>query len=296
MLSVMPGRAAILSHTSTGKFLLRGMLAISIVSGPLAVRLIAADGAPAKPETKVAKKMDDGTRLGSEKGGNQHPLLPALQLAKSSQESLKKVHDYTASFIKRERIKDQLVRQNMELKFRQQPLSVYLRYYEPHAGREVIFVEGKNKGKLLVHEDGLKALAGTLSFLPTSADAMEENRYPITKAGMRTMLELLITQWEQELKFGEVEVKHYPNAKVGTVECKMVETTHQQPRPHFNFHKSCLYIDKQTNLPVRLEQFGFPSGAGEAAPLHEEYTFTNIHINVGLTDHDFDTKNKDYKF
>ena len=30
--------------------------------------------------------------------------------------------------------------------------------------------------------------------------------------------------------------------------------------------------------------------------LLEEYTYTNIKINVGLTDADFDTKNPNYKF
>lgn len=271
--------------TASGVFL--GAMALGVP----AVRLIADES---EAETKVARKVDDATRLGS--STDKHPLTPAIAAARESLESLKGVKDYSAVFSKKERMKDRVIHTQMEMKFREAPFSVYLKFVDLHAGREVIYVDGKNKGKFLVHEDGFKALIGTLQFLPTSADAMEENRYPITKVGMRNMVEIIIDQWEQELKHGETEVRNYPNAKVGETECRMIESSHTQQRSHYKFQKTCLYIDKKTNLPVRVEQYGFPAAAGQSAPLQEEYTYSKLRINVGLTDRDFDPKNKDYKF
>src|SRR5260370_35251192 len=88
------------------------------------------------------------------------------------------------------------LRQVMVLKFRREPFSVYLKYVEPHAGREVIYVEGRNKGKLQVHEpSGLASVIGTISLAPTGNEAMKENRYPVTLLGMEKMLAITITDW-----------------------------------------------------------------------------------------------------
>jgi hypothetical protein len=113
--------------------------------------------------------------------------------------------------------------------------------------------------------------------------------------GMTKLLDTLIEQWTTELKVPGCEVKSYPQAKVGNIECKMIETTHPKEIAGVRFHRTRLYIDKTTNLPVRVEQYGFPKKGGEA-PLIEEYSYTNIKTDAKLTDLDFDTKNSAYNF
>ena len=44
------------------------------------------------------------------------------------------------------------------------------------------------------------------------------------------------------------------------------------------------------------ERYGWPRRQGEKAPLVEEYTYSNIKTNVGLTNADFDTSNRNYGF
>lgn len=270
----------------------------SVVLVPQGTELIAKEkrSRSTKEPARIATTVSEGTRTATTPAGEKHPLLPALKLARSSRDALAQIKDYETVFIKQERIKDQLTRQVMEMKFRQEPFSVYLKYLDPHSGREVIYVEGQNKGNFLVHEDGIKSLVGTLSFLPTCDEAMRENHYPVTKIGMANMLDVIIQQWDSELKSSDVEVKYYPNAKVGDQECTLIISLHPESRPQFKFHKTSLYLDKATNLPIRVEQFGFPHAAGEAPPLEEEYNYTSLKTNVGLTSHDFDTKNKNYKF
>lgn len=226
----------------------------------------------------------------------EHALEPALRLAREARDTAGKLTDFTATFSKKELVGRQLVPLTMDLKFRTKPTSAYLRFHKPHEGREVIWVEGRNNGRLLVHETGLKGLIGTVSLVPTSPEAMTGGRYPITMIGLEKLADGVVTMWENELKHDPPEVKFYPNAKLAGMECRVIESVHPAPKRHVSFHRTRLYIDKATGLPVRLEQNGFPTKSGGEPPIIEEYTFTNLKTNVGLTERDFDTRNPNYGF
>uniref|UniRef100_A0A7C4QQG6 DUF1571 domain-containing protein n=1 Tax=Schlesneria paludicola TaxID=360056 RepID=A0A7C4QQG6_9PLAN len=225
-----------------------------------------------------------------------HPLAPALEQAYKAREALAAIKDYECLFEKRERFGARLVVSKMTLKLREDPFSVYLFFHDPHQGREVIYVEGRNSGMLLAHETGIKAIAGTVSRDPDSSDAMKDNRYPVTMIGMRKMLDRVIAQWEHEARYAETEVQYYPNARLGDLELKAIESKHPQPRKQFKFHMTRLYLHKQSQLPVRVEQYDFPKKQGDSPPLAEEYTYLKLRTNIGLTDHDFDIKNPNYSF
>ena len=68
------------------------------------------------------------------------------------------------------------------------------------------------------------------------------------------------------------------------------------PRREFKFHMTRLYIDKKTDFPIRVEQYGFPPRPGTKPPLLEEYTYSNIKVNSGLADLDFDIRNPKYNY
>ena len=227
-----------------------------------------------------------------------HPLTEALKLAKQSRESLKTVRDYGGRFFKRDLVNGQIHSHTTIVKFRAKPMSVYMRFEQPSPGREVIYVEGQNGGKLLAHEPGLLSVVGTVALLPNSPRAMSESRHPITEFGMEKLVSGAIAQWEKEAQFAasETEVKFYPKAKLDKMECQVIETKHPQPRRQFPFHMTRLYIDNKTQFPVRLEQYGFPTRPNEPPPLIEEYTYFQIQPNLGYTDLDFNPKNPNYKF
>lgn len=225
-----------------------------------------------------------------------HPLAPALEHAYAARQKLAEVKDYEALFTKQELVGRRMRATSMKLKLREQPFSVYLQYVTPHQGREVLFVSGRNNNQLLAHETGIKAIAGTVSLAIDSEDAMDGNRYPITMIGMSKLLDQIVAQWESESQYGECNVQYYPDAKVGDVACKVVESSHPQPRKQFKFQKTRLFINSQTGLPVRVEQYSFPQAEGGKAPLVEEYTYSQVRTNLGLTDRDFDHKNPNYAF
>lgn len=229
-------------------------------------------------------------------GGQEHPLREPLRLAARSREALKKVRDYSALFSKREQLGKKLTRQVMETKIRHEPFSVYFRYRDPDPGREVIFVKGANRDRLLIHEEGIKAIAGTVALPMNDPQVTRENRYPITMVGMSALLETIAAQWEEETKYGDVKVQFYDQAKLGEIDCLVAESSHSQQRKEFRFQMTRLYFDKSNNLPIRAEQYGWPKKSGEQPPLVEEYTYSNIQLNTGLTDRDFDTRNPEYRY
>jgi outer membrane lipoprotein-sorting protein len=259
------------------------------VTGLLAIGTLALSVETAGAQPKVASRVE-GT------AANQHPLLPAIRVAQSSREALNQVKDYEADFTKRELIGKRIQTQTTTIRFREEPFSVYLKFQKPNAGREVIYVEGRNEGKMLVHEVGVKSLVGTLALSPSGNEVMAENRYPLTKVGIANMVDTLIEQWQMESKYGDVDVKYFPNAKLGSRDCKVIQTTQPQPQRHAKFHITRLYIDRETNLPIRAEQYGFPQAPGQQPDLIEEYTYANIRTNIGLTDLHFDVKNPEYGF
>jgi hypothetical protein len=227
----------------------------------------------------------------------EHPLRPAIRIANESLEQLREVRDYEAILTKRERIQGQLQTETMRIKFREMPFSVYLGFSGENAGREVLYVQGQNQNNMLAHEgSGLKSLVGTVSLSPSSPDVLAHSRHSITDIGLRNLLRFMIERWESEAEYGESEVQYYQNAKLGERECLVIESTHPQARRQFRFHMTRLFIDKETKLPVRVENYGFPPRPGLDPPLEEEYTYSNLRTNVGLTERDFDRNNPSYAF
>jgi hypothetical protein len=226
-----------------------------------------------------------------------HPLAPALKLARASRKSMDSVRDYHCLFIKREHLNGSIITQTMEMKFREEPFSVYLKFQDPNPGREILFVKGQNENKLLAHEgSGLKSLVGTVPLAIDAPQVRAENRHPITQIGMRNLIDKVIAQWEFEGQYGEATVQYFPEAKIGGVSCPAIECMHPQPRRQFPFHLSRLYIDAQSNLPVRIENYAFPAAPGQEPPLVEEYTYVKVRTNVGLTNNDFSDRNSAYGF
>lgn len=225
-----------------------------------------------------------------------HELAPALRMAREADATFQKIEDYTATFHKDEVVGKRRIRQEMLIKVREDTFSVYLKFLKPDAGREVLYVDGKNDGNLLTHGTGLGAVVGTLELDPKGRLAMEDSRYPVTIIGMRKMVQKVIAQWQSELTLSGVKVNFYPNAKIGSLECRVVQTTHAKEQPGAKFHMTRLYVARSTGLPVRIEQFAFPSKTGAKPIMLEQYTYLDIKTNAGLKSIDFDTRNPKYDY
>ena len=239
-------------------------------------------------ETKIAARIAEANQS--------HALMPAIKLAAKSLEAMENVKDYEAVIVKRELIGDELETTQMQIKFRESPMSVYLKFIEPHAGREILFQPGKHNDNMLVHETGIASLVGSLEIEPDSSLAMEHNRYPINRIGLKNLLTLNIDRWIRETRMDGVDVKYYPSAKIGKLSCKVLQITYAKKTDKTRYQSSRLFIDNETNLPIRMQNYDFPTRAGGKPVLVEDYYYSNLKTNVGLKDIDFDPENPNYDF
>lgn len=265
-----------------------------VAQQPAAETAVAAVATPARRPLSTKEIVDAAP--------GEHPLTPALRWAKEGVESVGAIKDYSADFVKRERIDGVLgERQHIFMKVRHEPFSVYLRFNGPDAvkGQEVIYIRDKNEGNLLAHPTGIrKKLVGTVSLKPTSMLAMSGNRYPITEIGILNLVNRLIEVGEHDTQYGECEVELFREAKINDRSATCIQVHHPVPRRNFLFNLARIYVDDEMNLPVRYEAYDWPKANDpEGEPvLLEEYTYYNIKLNNGFTDEDFDVNNPAYEF
>ncbi len=230
-----------------------------------------------------------------------HPLVPIIEWAKAERPRVQAIKDFTFTLIKQESVNGKMYDPcAFDMKIRNEPFSVYLKYRQPvkKAGTEAIFVKGQNKDKIQAKGVGALAIIGTTSLSPDSRFAMEGNKYPITEVGITRLVDLFIEVGENDiLNNYECTVQYYENAKVGPRTCTCIQVIHPKPTPgKFPFHIAKIFIDDELQLPIRYESYDWPKSEGEEPMLLEAYIYSDLKINVGLTDIDFDTKNPTYRF
>lgn len=222
----------------------------------------------------------------------EHPLMPCLRLAKSALAEMdQRVQDYSATFTKVERIDGQRGDpQTIKIRVRHQPFSVYMQFVQPNPGQEALYVANQNSGKLVAMGSGWKRRFGKINLDPEGTMAMKDQRYPITKAGIKNLTAELIEIAEQDIKYAECEVSYAPS-KIDGRPCTMIEAIHPVPRSNFRFHKAQIFIDNELRLPVAYRAYSWPTQQGGKPVLEEQYIYTDIQLNNGFTDADFSPEN-----
>jgi len=256
-----------------------------------------------RPPQLVAERGDvnppAATAAADAANPNEHPLMPAMRWAYGGGGNIEKIQDYSATLAKRERINGKMAEyEYMFIKIRHKPFSVYMHFLGPPKlkGQEVIFVEGQNNGKMWAHGVGIRAAFGTVPLEPTSVIAMRDQHYPLTELGILNLVRRLVEIGEQDIKYGECEVKFIKEAKVNNRACTCIQVVHPVPRRNFIFHIARIYVDDALNLPIRFEAYEWPREPGGPPDPTEEYTYLNLKLNNGFTDADFDIRNPNYGF
>jgi hypothetical protein len=263
-----------------------------LVSGlaPLAVLILAAganppSGAPpaSAPSTEPAPNPQSAPPAVS-------PLDEPLRLIAAAQQAYQGVTDYTCRLVKQERMRGQLQPEQVILmSVRTRPFSIDLRFMEPRsvAGQEAVYVTGRNNGMMRVHARGIASLAGFISLDPHDPRALENSRHAITEAGIGNLIDRFARGWEQERRLNKTQVRLADFSCLNRM-CTRVETVHPERSAAFLYYRSFLYLDRETHLPVRVENYDWPRPGGAAeGDLMEVFTFADLRLNVGLRDEVF---------
>ena len=213
--------------------------------------------------------------------------------------------DYTAQFTKRELVNGELLEeQTMTMKLRHEPFSVYLKWHDYEAGREIVYVDGVNEGNMLVHAGGWKGKLPAISMSPDSSIAMKEARYPITRAGLLALANTIVGYNRNDLAS-----KNFSNCVqledqlVGDRACYCFVLEYRDRETSSDYRKSITLIDKEWCVPMFIKNFGWPNEDDataesdiDEATLIEQYTYSQIKFRSSLSELDFDHNNDDYRF
>ena len=165
---------------------------------------------------------------------------------------------------------------------------------EPHKDRESLYCHGKYNNEVQAHEGhGFSSWFGTVSLDPKGSMAMKGNRHPITEAGIFHTIELIKKDFELAKKHPEHGVKYtdITETKVhGQPSLCVTAVQPKNPKLGYYAHKALICIHKKLFLPTKIKIWDF------TGRLVEIYTYRKYRLNVGLTDRDFDTGNKEYEF
>lgn len=214
----------------------------------------------------------------------------------------KDVPHYTATMYKQERVAGTLTDgQQIEMKVKHEPFSVYMNWLSGDRGRQLIYVDGENDGNLLVQPGGIKGrLTGVISLDPEGALALSESRHPVTNIGILSLAELILQYQEKDLERGEGFVAElHDNQQYEGRDCYLVRCEYKSPEFNEDYRKSVIYIDKELSLPVCVKNFTWVRDADpekiDEESLVEFYAYTNIEFNQELTTADFDATNRKYR-
>lgn len=280
------------------------LLAVTLTIGRLAV---AAEPASSGNPVAAATRQKDALRTAGSEG--KHPLIPVIQYARKGLFHLNQdFDDYTCVIIKRERVAGKLSGYHkIRAKVRHgsagpdsptTPFSFHLNFLSPTSleGREVLYVEGERNGDMLVRRGGTRLPNMTLRIDPQGALAMKESRYPATDIGIKNLLEKVIGVLQEEIAYGECKVRFLENARVNDRVCTHIEVQHPVRRSHFRYHMARVFIDRELQVPIYFAAYDWPAQPGGKPILLEEYAYTQLKVNCGLTDRDFDSTNTNYGF
>lgn len=232
-------------------------------------------------------------------------LVEKICLIERGIEFLTKTPDYTAQFVKQELVNGELLdEQEMEMKVRHAPFSVYLKWVTGEKGREVLFVEGANDGYMKAHGGGWKMRLPTVSVEPTSSIAMAESRYPVNKAGLLELAKMMLNVHQQDLDQKRIaRCEKLPDQMFDERPCHAFLIEYRDRKSSEQYRKSISLIDKEWSIPVYTRNFGWLDGQAPAdeeqhdtASLIEFYSYSKIQFRSKLVAMDFDHTNEDYRF
>lgn len=214
-----------------------------------------------------------------------------LSLLTRMEVSYARINDYTAIFRKQERMDGKLLPEEITLLKFQKPFKVYMKWIEdPLKGTEVLYVDGNNGNKLLVHRGGILGFL-TLSLDPRGSLATRWNRHLINEVGFGYLIDGLQRDIKTALLHGELEIIRIAEEPLRRRPAIVVEVRFA-PRAGRSYYTSRMvcHIDKELLIPIGAAFYD------ENDVLFEQYSYSDVRLNVGLTPLDFSRENKTYRF
>jgi len=221
-------------------------------------------------------------------GGSGEPraLLEAMQRA------FGRVETYTARFVRQEVVEGELRPREEALLKWQRPGRIYLRWLSgPHRGREIIYVPGREDGRMLVREPGFLTGLATFALVPDSPRVLRESRHPVTDVGLGRLIELIVANARRAAAAGELTLRDHGEAPgPAGPERRLEALLPRDPGRGYYSYRLELAVSVESSLPVRARVYDWDDR------LVGDYAYLELRLNPPLGQRDFDPANPEYAF
>jgi len=195
------------------------------------------------------------------------------------------IKDYTCVFHKIELVDEEIIeKKNIIYKFKK-PLCCYLKW---PSGSEAIYVHGNYDDKLKYHSGNIFGFI-VFSLDPRGNLAMTDNRHSILDSHIGHIIDVVNTNYNRAKKNKELKTFFEGSKVLNGTKTLLFKTILPENKDYYG-HVINIYIDAELYLPIKIEVYGWEM------ELLEMYHFSDLRVNVGLTDIDFDVDNPAYDF
>lgn len=201
---------------------------------------------------------------------------------------------YTATLVKQERINGVVGReQTVDVKFMRSPFSVAMKWTKnPNRADRMIYVEGKYDNKMIVRPANalVRALAPAVLRDPRCKDAKAASLRSVDEFGFEKSIVGLLELYRQAEREGHLKVDFGGYAEVAGRKA-IVVVRYLPPKNDYPAHKTAIYIDLETMVPICVEAYGWDN----PPELICRYLYKNVRFNVHMTGEDFLPESNDIK-
>lgn len=200
-----------------------------------------------------------------------------------------KVDNYTATFVKRERVGGELLpTETIRFKFKK-PFMVYMGWQKgPHEGREALYVQGRNDNKVTGHEGGFFGFV-TLNMDPNGPTAMRGNRHPITDVGIGRLIDIVTENMDRALSEKALDIRYVGEEDMYGEKARHISVRLPDGRGYYGGLIE-IWVDESNGTPIKIEIYGWDGS------LWESYGYKDLVINPGIPDAEFSEDYKGYDF
>jgi hypothetical protein len=214
-----------------------------------------------------------------------------VQMLERAERRYAAVEDYTAVMLSIERLGDDLIPEKRVLLKFQRPFSVYMRWIAgPGKGRQGLYIAGRNDGRFTIAEPEGIARFFAASLEPTDPRIMELSRHPVTNMGIGRLLEIVGANARRGIRERALQWQDHGSVMVAGRATRHVEgILPRDPAAGYYAYRVSLFFDDAHGLPIRVMTYDWQDR------LVEDYTYTELVLNPGLTARDFDLANPEYR-
>jgi hypothetical protein len=189
-----------------------------------------------------------------------------------------RIEGYRAIFQKQERVEGQLYPlEVIQVAFRAHPYSVFMHWLQgARRASGVLYVEGQNGDRMLVHPTGLAGVfKQQVALDPNGPQAWQSERYGIKDFGLRKTLERTLNNWRAAKVKGTLRAEYrgiQEISETGDRPCYVLQATSHEPQKD-GIVETTVLIDQDTWLQVGTVLHG------QSETLLGQYMYRDIEIN-----------------